>query len=320
MSKDEQLQFIDEALSQTADGELDKLHDEWRDGDAGGDLERHGRRHAAAAIPSCTSTSTSSAMMPGCRRSNSCSRHPAPTTPWSWWARCTCSAAMAWSRSCARRASRSSASAAPASRRCCSSSREHRRRNGHERSAAVVFECDRCTERGNWRLGATARRAGRGPRAAPWRRAFHRGRGGTAIAADAARAWPPATGGAVQPGACRLSCAVRPRIGDDASPAGSREGRGCSDGIAIVGRGFLRYPRGRLQPGECASAGGRGVRARGQLDARHANYRFNLATSFMYYGELDAAEREYEACIAIDPGYWRAHLALSQLRRQTLRE
>ena len=33
MSKDEQLQFIDEALSQTADGELDKLHSEWRDGD-----------------------------------------------------------------------------------------------------------------------------------------------------------------------------------------------------------------------------------------------------------------------------------------------
>lgn len=33
MGKDEQLQFIDEALSQTADGELDKLHDEWRNGD-----------------------------------------------------------------------------------------------------------------------------------------------------------------------------------------------------------------------------------------------------------------------------------------------
>ena len=49
----------------------------------------------------------------------------------------------------------------------------------------------------------------------------------------------------------------------------------------------------------------------------HANYRFNLATSFMYFGELDAAEREYEACAAIDPGYWRAYLALSQLRRQT---
>ncbi len=49
----------------------------------------------------------------------------------------------------------------------------------------------------------------------------------------------------------------------------------------------------------------------------HANFRFNLATSFMYYGELDAAEREYEACARIDPGYWRAYLALSQLRRQT---
>ena len=53
-----------------------------------------------------------------------------------------------------------------------------------------------------------------------------------------------------------------------------------------------------------------------RLMPEHANYRFNLATSFMYYGELESAEREYEACLAIDQGYWRAHLALSQLRTQ----
>ena len=34
MNREEQLQFIDEALSQTTDGELDKLHTEWRNGDA----------------------------------------------------------------------------------------------------------------------------------------------------------------------------------------------------------------------------------------------------------------------------------------------
>ncbi len=64
---------------------------------------------------------------------------------------------------------------------------------------------------------------------------------------------------------------------------------------------------------QAAGAFGRAV----ELMPSHANYRFNLATSFLYHGELEAAEREYEACIAIEPGYWRAHLALSQLRRQT---
>ncbi len=65
--------------------------------------------------------------------------------------------------------------------------------------------------------------------------------------------------------------------------------------------------------GQAANAFKRAV----ELAPQHANYRFNLATSFMYYGDLDAAESEYEACISIDPTYWRAHLALSQLRRQT---
>lgn len=55
-----------------------------------------------------------------------------------------------------------------------------------------------------------------------------------------------------------------------------------------------------------------------ELKPDYAGYRFNLATSFVFYGEFDSAEREYEACIASDPGYWRAHLGLSQLRTQTV--
>ena len=48
-----------------------------------------------------------------------------------------------------------------------------------------------------------------------------------------------------------------------------------------------------------------------------ARYRFNLGTSLTYSGELDAAERELEACLAINPKYWKAYLPLVQLRRQT---
>lgn len=49
----------------------------------------------------------------------------------------------------------------------------------------------------------------------------------------------------------------------------------------------------------------------------NASYRFNHATSLTFIGDIDAAEREYEACLAIDPGYWKAHLALAQLRKQS---
>lgn len=48
-----------------------------------------------------------------------------------------------------------------------------------------------------------------------------------------------------------------------------------------------------------------------------ASFRFNLATSLTFAGELEAAEVEYEACLQRDPHYWKAHLALAQLRRQT---
>lgn len=47
-----------------------------------------------------------------------------------------------------------------------------------------------------------------------------------------------------------------------------------------------------------------------------ASYRFNHATSLTFLGDIDAAELEYEACLRHDPRYWKAHLALAQLRRQ----
>ena len=46
-------------------------------------------------------------------------------------------------------------------------------------------------------------------------------------------------------------------------------------------------------------------------------YRYNLAISLMYHGRVAEAEREYQACLARAPNHWQAHLALSQLRRQT---
>ncbi|OHE83280.1 MAG: sulfotransferase [Lysobacterales bacterium RIFOXYA1_FULL_69_10] len=48
-----------------------------------------------------------------------------------------------------------------------------------------------------------------------------------------------------------------------------------------------------------------------------ASYHFNLATSLSILNRMEEAECEYEACLAIDPRYWKAHLALAQLRRQT---
>lgn len=50
---------------------------------------------------------------------------------------------------------------------------------------------------------------------------------------------------------------------------------------------------------------------------QRAGYRYNLATSLMFAGEIERAEQEYVACVALEPTQWRAHLALSQLRQQT---
>ena len=48
-----------------------------------------------------------------------------------------------------------------------------------------------------------------------------------------------------------------------------------------------------------------------------ASLYFNLAASLKFLGRFDAAETAYEACLEREPRYWRAHSALSQLRRQT---
>lgn len=49
----------------------------------------------------------------------------------------------------------------------------------------------------------------------------------------------------------------------------------------------------------------------------YAPYRFNLATALVAIGELNAAEAELEACIRIEPRWWKAHLTLAQLHKQT---
>jgi tetratricopeptide (TPR) repeat protein len=53
------------------------------------------------------------------------------------------------------------------------------------------------------------------------------------------------------------------------------------------------------------------------LEPRKASYHFNRAASLRFLGDFDAAEKAYEACIALEPHHWRAHSALSEIRRQT---
>ncbi|TAL82363.1 MAG: sulfotransferase family protein [Rhodanobacter sp.] len=54
-----------------------------------------------------------------------------------------------------------------------------------------------------------------------------------------------------------------------------------------------------------------------EADPGDAHGHYNLATSLMFTGDLDAAERELEACVSIQPTFWKAHATISQLRRQT---
>jgi tetratricopeptide (TPR) repeat protein len=49
----------------------------------------------------------------------------------------------------------------------------------------------------------------------------------------------------------------------------------------------------------------------------HVQMRYNLASSLGFLGRFDDAAVNYEALIAIDPGYTRAHFALSALKRQS---
>jgi tetratricopeptide (TPR) repeat protein len=47
-----------------------------------------------------------------------------------------------------------------------------------------------------------------------------------------------------------------------------------------------------------------------------AHYRFNLATTLLFGGDLTGAEQELEACIELAPTFWKAHLTLASLQRQ----
>lgn len=85
----------------------------------------------------------------------------------------------------------------------------------------------------------------------------------------------------------------------------------CSDPVAFDTLGVV-YTQANLHR-KAADA----FRRAAELQPGHANYRFNLATSCVFFGDLDGAEREYEACLAADPEYWRAHMGLAHLRKQT---
>jgi tetratricopeptide (TPR) repeat protein len=52
------------------------------------------------------------------------------------------------------------------------------------------------------------------------------------------------------------------------------------------------------------------------LEPGNAGFQFNLASSLKFLGRFDEAEAAYEACLAANPRYWRAHSALAKLRRQ----
>ena len=54
-----------------------------------------------------------------------------------------------------------------------------------------------------------------------------------------------------------------------------------------------------------------------ELQPSQARYRFNYATSLIHGGDIDAAERQLEACLAADPKEWKAYLSRSLLRKQT---
>ncbi|WP_108470522.1 tetratricopeptide repeat-containing sulfotransferase family protein [Rhodanobacter thiooxydans] len=54
------------------------------------------------------------------------------------------------------------------------------------------------------------------------------------------------------------------------------------------------------------------------LTPTQASSRFHLAHALTAIGDSEGAERELEAGIRLEPDYWKAHLNLAQLRRQTL--
>lgn len=52
--------------------------------------------------------------------------------------------------------------------------------------------------------------------------------------------------------------------------------------------------------------------------SQQAGYRFNLATSLIFTGNVAAAEVQLEECLKLDPGFWKAYPALAKLRKQTI--
>src|SRR5690606_4785226 len=54
-----------------------------------------------------------------------------------------------------------------------------------------------------------------------------------------------------------------------------------------------------------------------ELAPANAAMRFNPGTALTFLGDINRAEREFEACLQLNPAHWRAHHSLSQLRRQT---
>ncbi|HEX7814436.1 tetratricopeptide repeat-containing sulfotransferase family protein [Dyella sp.] len=54
-----------------------------------------------------------------------------------------------------------------------------------------------------------------------------------------------------------------------------------------------------------------------ELVPGHPGYRYNLANALIALGHSEQAEHEIEACLTAEPRFWRAHLALSNLRKQT---
>ncbi len=70
------------------------------------------------------------------------------------------------------------------------------------------------------------------------------------------------------------------------------------------------------QAGEYDTAAGLFRTAIG-LEPGQASYRFNFATSLVFSGDNARAERELEACLALDSRYWKAYLTLSQQKSQT---
>lgn len=57
--------------------------------------------------------------------------------------------------------------------------------------------------------------------------------------------------------------------------------------------------------------------AAAEQDQLNPTYQFNLATALTFNGDLEEAGDALEACIALEPRYWKAHLAIAQLTTRT---